>query len=106
METTGEHPLEELRDYAETSFKLAKYKVIDKSSAIAGSIFADLVLAACLVFILFFASVTLGYFLGSKLGSDWAGFGCVTLLYALLAIVLAFFRKTIERPIINALIRK
>ncbi|HTE02492.1 MAG TPA: hypothetical protein VK668_24555 [Mucilaginibacter sp.] len=106
MEAANESPLEALKAYAETRLKLVKYRAVDKGSAVAADIIADLVLVFCLLFILLFASVTLACYLAGVLQSEWAGFGCVTAFYIVTALVIGIFKKGLERPIINLLVKK
>ena len=111
MEAFNEKPaqdsvLDELGDYAETNFKLLKYKAIDSSSSFIADIITDLILISCLLMLFFFASLTLAYYLAWRLDSVWEGFGCVTVLYILVAVIITFLKKGIERPIINAVVRK
>jgi len=54
-----------------------------------------------------FGSVTLGLYLGEVLNSYAGGFGCVSLLYILIAVIVYFTKdKYIEKAIINIAIRK
>ena len=98
--------IDQLKEYAETRIKLAKYQAIEGGSSIAASIVADLVTVVCALFALSFASFTLAFFLADVLHSYWAGFGCVTLLYVIIAIIAKSSKKTIQVPFANAMIRK
>ena len=98
--------IDQLKEYAETRLKLAKYEAIDKGSAFAADIIADVALICCVLLAFLFASITLGFYLATVLGSDWAGFGCVTALYLLVAILVKVFKKSFEKPIVNAFIKK
>ncbi len=98
--------LDQLKEYAETRIKLAKYQAIDKSTTLVAGIIADTVAIIALVFAFIFFSFTLALLLAKLIGSYWIGFGCVTLLYLLIAIVIFKFKESIEKPIINAFIRK
>src|ERR1700742_5162432 len=98
--------IEQLTDYAETRIKLAKYQAIDGGSTIAAGLIADMVVAFSFVLAFIFGSVTLGFYLGSVLGSEWMGFGCVTLLYLLIAVIFIINKKGFERPIANSFVRK
>jgi len=53
-----------------------------------------------------FASLTLAYYLGSVFNATWAGFGCVAVLYLIIALCIKYNRKKIEKPIVNAIIQK
>lgn len=98
--------IEQLKDYAETQVKLAKYKAIDGGSSIAAGLIADLAVAFSFILAFIFGSITLAFYLASLFHSDWAGFGCVTLLYLLIALLFIVNRKGFERPIANSFVRK
>jgi len=97
---------EQLKEYAETHVKLAKYKAIEGGTSIAASILADLAVIFCMLLAFVFASITLAYYLSYVLNSLWEGFGCVALIYLLIAVVIKVYKKGLEKPIINALIQK
>jgi sensor histidine kinase YesM len=98
--------LDELKDYAETRIKLAKYQAIDSGSTIAGSVVAYAVLLLLAVFALLFVSFTLAYFLSEVLHSVWGGFGCVALIYIFLTWIIYAKSSWIEKPVANAIIKK
>lgn len=96
----------QVQEYLETYVKLTKLKAIDKGTSVVASIVIDVVVFLALLIVLLFASITLGFFLADVFHSYWEGFGCVTALYLLIIVCLLVFRKSIQRPIINALIKK
>ena len=98
--------LDQLKEYAETRFKLSKYKVIEKSTSVIAGLVTDVVIIVSLVLTFLFASFTLALFLGEVFHSYWKGFGCVALLYLLFAIVIMLAKGSFERPLINVLIKK
>jgi len=98
--------LDQLKDYAETRIKLAKYQAVESGSSILASLIADTVAIMSMVLAFMFASVTLALFLSQVLKSYWEGFGCVALIYLLIAIVIKMNKKRLERPLINAFIQK
>ena len=109
MEETKEpqQPLvDQLKDYAELRLKLAKYKAIDGGSSIVASIIADVVVIISAVLAFVFASFTLAFYLAQVMGSLWAGFGCVALIYLIIALVFKFNKAGFEKPIANAIIQK
>src|ERR1700761_1790568 len=97
---------DQLREYAETRLKLAKYQAIEGGTSIAASIIADVVVIICSAMAFVFFSITLAYFLADVFRSNWMGFGCVALVYVLIAILVKYNKKSLERPIINTLIQK
>lgn len=97
---------DQLREYAEIRFKLAKYQAVDGGSTIFASLIADVVVAISMVLAFVFASFTLAFYLADVFQSYWEGFGCVALLYLLIATVIKFNKDAIEKPIANAFVRK
>jgi hypothetical protein len=98
--------IDQLKDYAETRFKLLKYEVIERSTSIVADLITDIVIILALLLTFLFASFTLALFLSGVLHSYWQGFGCVALLYLLIAVLVMVAKRSFERPIINAMIRK
>ncbi|WP_448701577.1 phage holin family protein [Mucilaginibacter sp. AW1-3] len=98
---------DQLKQYIETRIKLARYQAIEKGTSFFANLITEVFVLICIAFTLFFATVTLGLYLGSVLGSYWEGFGCVTLLYFFTALVVSKIkRKLIEPRIVNFLVRK
>lgn len=109
MEEQKETPppiLDQLKDYAETRIKLAKYQAVEGGSSILASLIADTVAIISMVLAFMFASVTLAFYLGEVFGHNWMGFGCVAAIYLLIAIIIKLNKKSLERPLVNAFIQK
>ncbi|MCO5935558.1 phage holin family protein [Mucilaginibacter sp. RB4R14] len=98
--------IDQLKDYAETRFKLLKYEVIERSTSIIADVIIDIVIIIGLVLTFLFASFTLALFLADVLHSYWQGFGCVALIYLLIAVLLRVAKHSFQRPIINAMIKR
>ncbi len=105
-ETTPPPIIDQLKEYAETRLKLAKYQAIEGGTSIAASIIADIVTIVSMVLAFIFASFTLAFFLAQLLNSDWEGFGCVAVIYLLIALAVKYNKKSLEKPIINAFLQK
>jgi len=109
MEPEKETPppiIDQLKDYAETRIKLAKYQAIEGGSSIAASIIADGVAIGSMVLAFIFASFTLAFYLGDVLGANWKGFGCVAVIYLIISVAIKLNKKNLEKPIANAFIQK
>jgi len=109
MEEQKETPppiLDQLKDYAETRIKLAKYQAVEGGSTVLASLISDTVAIISMVLAFMFASVTLAFYLGKVLDDNWKGFGCVAAIYLLIAIVIKLNKKKLERPLVNAFIQK
>jgi hypothetical protein len=98
--------IDQLREYAETRFKLLKYEAIEGGTSIAASIITDVITAISMVLAFIFASFTLAYFLSDVLKSFWQGFGCVALIYLIIAIVIKLNKERIEKPLVNLFVQK
>jgi hypothetical protein len=109
MEEQKETPppiIDQLKDYAETRIKLAKYQAVEGGSSVLASLISDTVAIISMVLAFMFASVTLAFYLAHVLDSDWEGFGCVALIYLLIAIIIKANKKRLEKPLVNAFIQK
>ena len=98
--------IDQLKEYAETRFKLLKYEVIERSTSIVADIITDVAIIILGLLAFLFLSFTLALWLADVLHSYWQGFGCVTAFYALLAFIIAMAKRSFERPIINIMIKK
>jgi intracellular septation protein A len=105
-EATARPIVDQLKDYAETRFKLLRYEVIERSTAVVADVITDIAIIVSLLLTFLFASFTLALFLADVLHSHWKGFGCVTIIYLVIAVLIMVARRSFERPIINAMIRK
>ena len=98
--------IDQLKEYAETRIKLAKYQAVDSGTSIVAGIVAQLVVIISLLLVFVFASLTLAFFLSDILNSFWQGFGCTALIYLVIAIILNAKKPGIEKTIANTLIEK
>jgi hypothetical protein len=98
--------VDQLKEYVETRIKLAKLQAIEGGSSIAAGLIADVVTVVSMVLAFLFASFTLAYYLGDVLKATWAGFACVAVLYLIIALIIKYNKKKIEKPIANAIIQK
>lgn len=110
MEENKEKDLKDLFDdaksYLDTRVEYTRLYLVEQVS----KIFADLVTNAaviiCFILAFLFGTFTLALFLSDVLGSYARGFGCVALIYVLLALIVYYTKeKFIEKAIINFTIR-
>lgn len=108
METNDTYQpiVKQLKRYFETRYKLFKLEATAEGSSAFASTVADLAVVLIFIVAFVFFTLTLAFFLGKLFGSNWAGFGCVTLLYLLIAFLNKVFRIRIEKKLIRILIRK
>jgi hypothetical protein len=98
--------IDQLKEYAETRIKLAKYQAVDSGTSIIATVVAQLIVIISLLLVFVFASLTLAFFLSEVLNSFWQGFGCTALIYLIIAIILNAKKPGIEKTIANRLIEK
>lgn len=98
--------IDQLKEYAETRFKLFKYEAIEGGTSILANIITDVVVIVSMLIAFMFASFTLAYYLADVLKSTWAGFGCVALIYVFIALIIKFNRLKFEKSIANIFIQK
>jgi hypothetical protein len=109
MEEQKETPppiIDQLKEYAETQIKLAKYEAIDRSAKFLASFITDMVVAVAFVLTFLFLSFAIAFMLSSLLHSYWAGFGCMAGIYLIIAIIIIMVKDKIQQPMINLFIRK
>jgi len=98
--------IDQLREYAETRFKLLKYEAIENGTSILASVITDVVVVIGMVLFFIFASLTLAFYLAELWNSNWMGFGCVALIYLIIAIIIKLNKGRIEKPLANIFIQK
>ena len=98
--------LDQLKEYVETRIKLAKYQAIDTGSTLIAGLIANVIAIIASLFAFIFFSLTLALLLAKLIGSYWIGFGCVTLIYLIIVVIIFKFKESIEKPIINSIIKK
>lgn len=95
-----------LKQYVQQRILLIRLQATDKVSRIASAIITAVLLIIIGLFLLIFASITLGLWLASLTGSLIAGFGIVALLYLVVFLfVIIFLKKILQNVFINKLIQ-
>ena len=96
----------EIQEYIEVKLDLIRLHTAEHLSRLLSSASTIAIVGYLLFFILLFLSFAAGFFLGSLLHSNEAGFLCVAGFYIMVLIVFLIFRKQIvERPVIQAIVR-
>jgi 4-hydroxybenzoate polyprenyltransferase len=109
MEAKKETPppiMDQLKEYAETRIKLAKYQAIEGSSTVAAGLMADVAVIISTLLAFLFASFTLALYLGNVFGAYWMGFGCVAVLYLIIALIIKANKQRIEKLLANEFVQK
>lgn len=97
---------EQVKEYIETYIKLARLKAIERGTSLFAGIVTDVFIILGLLIAFLFASLTLAFYLSGVFQSTWQGFGIVALAYLIIIIIIMFTRKSLERPIVNALLKR
>ena len=106
-EKTIEDLLTDTKDYLEARVEYMRLTMVEKMSKAFADMLTGAVVVICFVLAFLFGSVTLALFLSSVFDSYTAGFGCVALIYLIIAVVVYLTKdKYIEKAIINMAIRK
>jgi hypothetical protein len=94
-------------DYVSARIKLLKLEIYEKAAKISASLFSSFVIAMLGIMVLFFLSLSLGFYFGALFDDYGSGFLVVTGIYLLMLIPFIIFRKSlIEKFIVNRLIEQ
>lgn len=97
---------EDVKDYLDTRVEYTRLYLLERASKIFADIVTNAAVIICFILAFLFGTITLALFLSDLLGSFVRGFGCVSLLYIFLALIVYFTKdKYIEKAIINFTIR-
>lgn len=92
--------------YLDAKVEYTRLYLVGKVSKIFADIVTNVLVIVCFLLAFLFATLTLALFLSDVFGSYTQGFGCVALIYVLLALIVYFTKdKFIEKAIINFTIR-
>jgi hypothetical protein len=93
-------------DYVELYYKLVVLNATEKATGIASVSITSIIVGVLSTFVLFFASLGVGWWLGEELNSMIGGFGIIAGFYLLVITVMMAFRKQIIPSIQNTIIKK
>lgn len=110
MNENKEKDLESLfsdaKEYVDLRVEYIRLSVIEKASKLFADLITNAVVLVCFVLAFLFGTFTLALFLSSELGSYTKGFGCVALIYLVLAIIVYLAKdKFLEKRLTNMFIR-
>ncbi|QXU41542.1 phage holin family protein [Pedobacter sp. D749] len=111
MQENKDKSIEDLVDdakgFLEARVEYTRLYLVEKVSKVFADLVTSTAVIVCFILAFLFGSVTLALYLSDLLGSYAGGFGCVSLFYILLAIIVYLTKdKYIEKAIINVAIRK
>lgn len=95
------------KEYVDARVEYTRLYIVEKVSKIFADLVTNTAVAVCFILAFLFGTTTLAFFLSDVLGSFTRGFGCVALIYILLAFVVYFTKeKYMEKRLVNFAIRK
>lgn len=94
------------KEYIDTRIKLAKLKFVERSSRLVASLATDGLKGILLLFVVFYLSLALGFFLSELLGSSALGFLATGGIFLLLIVVVSAFEQPLERFFMNLSIKR
>lgn len=99
--------IDDAKGFLEARIEYTRLHLVEKGSKIFADLVTNTFVIVCFILAFLFGSVTLALYLSDLLNSYAGGFGCVSLIYILLAIIVYLTKdKYIEKAIINIAIRK
>lgn len=92
-------------DYIELYSKLVVVNATEKATGAVSVALVSVLTALLTIFVLFFGSLGVGWWIGEQLNNMLAGFGIVAGFYALIALIIVALRISIAAGIQNMLIK-
>ena len=93
------------KEYVDTQIKLLQMKSLAKGSKILGSLILVIVNVVFSLFIVFFCSLALGFYLGELLESNALGFLLTGVVFFILVLLIQSFRPALKKGFMNIIIR-
>ena len=88
--------LQKSREYIDTRLRLFQLQVTERSSRLIASLLVDIIKTVFAIFVLFFLSLSLGFYLSELLGSSSLGFLATAGIFVLLIVIISVFEKKLE----------
>lgn len=99
--------IEKATDYGQTSYELAKLKMLDKSSLVIASLLSNVVVLTIISLFMLFLNLGLAIWMGQIIGQIYFGFFVVAGFYGILSIlVYTLLRKWIMKKIGDSFIKQ
>lgn len=93
--------------YIDTRIEYTRLSAVEKGAKIFADLITNGTVIICFMLAFLFGTFTLALFLSDVLGSFTRGFGCVSGIYIILAIIIYLIKdKFMEPGLVNLLIRK
>lgn len=92
--------------YLEDRVEIMQLTVVEKTSILTAKLITGIIIIALFMISFFFASIVLGLYLGEIYHSNFTGFLIVAAIYIGLSLLAFLFKRKLEKPIINLLIKQ
>ena len=107
IKSTTEDLTRHIGDYLDTFYQVSLLNVTKKATHVASFAFSTIVFCVVGIFVLFFSSIAMGWWLGDVVASRAGGFLIVASFYLVVGVIIILLRKKIVFPYFrNILIRK
>ncbi|GGC46814.1 hypothetical protein GCM10011386_43760 [Parapedobacter defluvii] len=94
------------KEYIDTRFKLFKLKLVERSSRLIASLIVDVIKIVFALFVVFFLSLALGFYLSELLGSSALGFLATGGIFIVMIALVSVFEVRLERLFMNLSIKR
>ena len=94
------------KEYIDTRFRLFKLKLVERSSRLIASLITDGLKGVLAIFVIFYLSLALGFYLSELLGSSALGFLATGGLFVLLIVIVSAFENPLERFFMHLSIKR
>lgn len=95
-----------VREYIDTRMKLFQLKLTERSSRLIASLLVDLVKGVLALFVVFFFSLALGFYLSELLDSTSLGFLATGGIFILLILLIILIEPRLEHYLMNLSIKR
>jgi hypothetical protein len=111
MEDNKEKGIEDIfldaKEYIDTRIEYTRLSAVEKGAKIFADLITNGAVIICFILAFLFGTLTLALFLSDILGSHTRGFGCVAVIYLIMAIIFYLIKdKFLEPGLVNMFIRK
>lgn len=94
------------KEYIDSQFKLARLKLIERSSRLIGSLIVDATKILLTLFIVFFLSLAFAFWLSELMGSNALGFLATGGIFVVLVLLIRVFEPALESKFMDLSIRR
>ena len=97
---------QKIKEYLTTRQRLITLTLTERAARLIASLFTDVIRVIFALFVVFFFSMALGFYLSELLNSNALGFLLTGTIFLLLILLVSLFGSRIERTVTNLSIRK